>query len=97
MWLLPAFDIRFRAPLHDTLRSEKTHVMAAPSSTRPGRWLWLATAGPRRTGFVALGARPLHAQERGGTGPRLKTESPYFFVKSDDPTTACRSRAPKWT
>ena len=51
--------------------------------TRPGRWLWLATIGLASAGFALLVARPLHAQE--AQGPRLKTESPYFFVKSDDP------------
>ncbi|HSV59343.1 MAG TPA: VIT and VWA domain-containing protein [Variovorax sp.] len=34
--------------------------------------------------FALLIARPLHAQER--TPARQKTESPYFFVKSDDPS-----------
>ena len=52
-------------------------------TTRPGRWLWLATIGLASAGFALLVARPLHAQE--AHGPRLKTESPYFFVKSDDP------------
>jgi Ca-activated chloride channel family protein len=33
--------------------------------------------------FALLLARPLHAQER--NAPRQKTESPYFFVKSDEP------------
>ena len=54
------------------------------ASTRPGRWLWAITVGLATLGFVALGMRPLHAQE--APGPRLKTESPYFFVKSDDPS-----------
>jgi Ca-activated chloride channel family protein len=54
------------------------------ASTRPGRWLWATTVGLATLGFVALGMRPLHAQE--APGPRLKTESPYFFVKSDDPS-----------
>lgn len=53
------------------------------TNTRPGRWLWLATIGLASAGFALLVARPLHAQE--APGPRLKTESPYFFVKSDDP------------
>ncbi|MGK6309477.1 VIT and vWA domain-containing protein [Variovorax sp. DT-64] len=53
------------------------------TTTRPGRWLWLATIGLASAGFALLVARPLHAQE--APGPRLKTESPYFFVKSDDP------------
>lgn len=52
-------------------------------TTRPGRWLWLATIGLASAGFALLVARPLHAQE--AQGPRLNTESPYFFVKSDDP------------
>ncbi|SDD26966.1 Ca-activated chloride channel family protein [Variovorax sp. CF079] len=54
------------------------------TTTRPGRWLWLATLGLASTCFLLLVARPLHAQE--ATGPRLKTESPYFSVKSDDPS-----------
>ena len=54
------------------------------ASARPDRWLWATTLGLAALGFVALGVRPLHAQE--APGPRLKTESPYFFVKSDDPT-----------
>ena len=54
------------------------------ASARPARWLWATTLGLAALGFVALGVRPLHAQE--APGPRLKTESPYFFVKSDDPT-----------
>ncbi|KWT96884.1 MULTISPECIES: VIT and VWA domain-containing protein [unclassified Variovorax] len=53
------------------------------TTTRPGRWLWLATIGLASAGFALLVARPLHAQE--APGPRLTTESPYFFVKSDDP------------
>jgi len=55
------------------------------SIPRPGRWLWLTTLGLAATGFVMLVARPVHAQET--PGPRLKTESPYFFVKSDAPET----------
>jgi Ca-activated chloride channel homolog len=54
------------------------------TTTRPGRWLWLATLGLASSCFLLLVARPLHAQQ--ATGPRLKTESPYFFVKSDDPS-----------
>lgn len=50
---------------------------------RPGRWLWLGTFGLAAACFVMLVARPAQAQE--APGPRLKTESPYFFVKSDDP------------
>jgi Ca-activated chloride channel family protein len=59
--------------------------MEAHTTPRPGRWLWLATVSLATAGFVALGVRPLHAQEA-PAGPRLKTESPYFFVKSDDPS-----------
>ena len=51
-------------------------------TTRPGRWLWLATVSLATAGFIALSLNPVHAQE--APGPRLKTESPYFFVKSDD-------------
>jgi Ca-activated chloride channel family protein len=48
------------------------------------RWLWMAGAGLAATCFIALSAAPAHAQA--DEPPRLKTESPYFFVKSDDPT-----------
>src|SRR5690606_1152021 len=44
---------------------------------------WLATAGLAAAGFALLVARPLHAQP--ADAPRQKTESPYFFVKSDSP------------
>ena len=54
------------------------------TTPRPGRWLWLATLGLASSCCLLLVARPLHAQE--ATGPRLATESPYFFVKSDDPS-----------
>ncbi|RZL89753.1 MAG: VWA domain-containing protein [Variovorax sp.] len=54
------------------------------TTTRRGRWLWLTTLGLAAAGFVMLVARPARAQE--APGPRQKTESPYFFVKSDDPT-----------
>ncbi len=53
-----------------------------PPAPRAGRWLWLATVSLAATCFVLLTARPLHAQE---AAPRQKTESPYFFVKSDSP------------
>ncbi|MGJ7502532.1 VIT and vWA domain-containing protein [Variovorax sp. ZT5P49] len=55
------------------------------TTPRPGRWLWLATVSLATAGFIAMGVRPAHAQEA-PAGPRLKTESPYFFVKSDDPS-----------
>jgi len=54
------------------------------SIPRPGRWLWLGTLSLATTCFALLIARPVHAQQE-APGPRLKTESPYFFVKSDDP------------
>jgi Ca-activated chloride channel family protein len=57
--------------------------MDATTTPRPGRWLWLATVSLATAGFIAMGVRPVHAQEA-PAGPRLKTESPYFFVKSDD-------------
>ena len=48
------------------------------------RWLWITAASVAATCLVALGAGTAQAQV--DTPPRLKTESPYFFVKSDDPT-----------
>ncbi|MEO5736383.1 MAG: VIT domain-containing protein [Variovorax sp.] len=57
--------------------------MLQATSPRPGRWLWLATVSIASTCFVLLTARPAGAQE--APGPRLKTESPYFFIKSGDP------------
>jgi len=59
--------------------------MDASTTPRPGRWLWLATVSLAAAGFIAMGMRPVHAQEA-PAGARLKTESPYFFVKSDDPS-----------
>ncbi|RYF77539.1 MAG: VWA domain-containing protein, partial [Comamonadaceae bacterium] len=53
-----------------------------PATERPrGRWLWLATVGLAVGCFALLTLRPVHAQP----APREKTESPYFFVKSDSP------------
>jgi Ca-activated chloride channel family protein len=54
------------------------------TTQRPGRWLWLATLSLATACCAVLIARPAQAQE--APGPRLKTESPYFFVKSDDPS-----------
>ncbi len=48
------------------------------------RWLWVATSSLAVACFVALVAQPARAQDRDAP-PRLKTESPYFFVKSSDP------------
>jgi Ca-activated chloride channel family protein len=59
--------------------------MDAHTTPRPGRWLWLATVSLATAGFIAMGVRPVHAQEAAAP-QRLKTESPYFFVKSDDPS-----------
>ena len=59
--------------------------MDAQTTPRPGRWLWLATVSLATAGFIAMGVRPVHAQEA-PAGPRQKNESPYFFVKSDDPS-----------
>jgi len=53
---------------------------------RTGRWLWLTTLGIAAAGFIAITVGTAHAQPRDADGPRLKTESPYFFVKSDDPS-----------
>ncbi|CAM8623162.1 marine_srt_targ, marine proteobacterial sortase target protein [Comamonadaceae bacterium] len=62
---------------------------ASPATTEPparlSRWLWLATTTLSAACFVALAiSPPAHAQDR-DAAPRLKTESPYFFVKSDNP------------
>lgn len=46
------------------------------------RWLLIATASTAAACFLAF-APAAGAQE---SQPRQKTESPYFFVKSDDPT-----------
>lgn len=62
-----------------TIAMEATHTLPPPA----GRWLWFATVSLAASCFALLIARPVHAQE--SAGPRLKTESPYFFVKSDDP------------
>ena len=48
------------------------------------RWLWAATAGMATACFVTLTVSPAHAQD--ASAPRQKTESPYFFVKSDSPS-----------
>ncbi len=53
-----------------------------------GRWLSLGTLAFATFSFFALALLPLQvlrAEEAGA--PQLKTESPYFFVKSDDPAT----------
>jgi Ca-activated chloride channel homolog len=56
-----------------------------PQPRTPGRyWPWLMTSSLAIICFVSLVAHPAHAQDR-DAAPRLKTESPYFFVKSDNP------------
>jgi Ca-activated chloride channel family protein len=60
---------------------------APPASTAPARlsrWLWLVTTTLSAACFVVLVSSPAQAQDR-DAAPRLKTESPYFFVKSDNP------------
>jgi Ca-activated chloride channel family protein len=60
-------------------------VLSEPAQpTRLSRWLWLATTSLSAVCFVALVSHPVQAQDR-DAAPRLKTESPYFFVKSDNP------------
>ncbi|MBS0453106.1 MAG: VWA domain-containing protein [Proteobacteria bacterium] len=53
---------------------------------RHARRLWLGTLVLAALCFLLMLASPppAHAQEQGQ--PRQKTESPYFFVKSDDPS-----------
>ena len=63
--------------------------MATASSPYPNpvgvsRWLWLATTTLSAACFVILVNSPAQAQDR-DAAPRLQTESPYFFVKSDSP------------
>ncbi len=52
--------------------------------TRQGRRLWTLTLMLAAACVALLMACPLHAQPA-DTAPRQATESPYFFVKSDDP------------
>jgi Ca-activated chloride channel family protein len=88
--LRTGFSRRFDSPsrAHRISRgngNKRTNAMQH-TTAQPGRWsqwLWAGTLALATTAFLALTARPLHAQE--ATGPRLKTESPYFFVKSDQP------------
>ena len=50
------------------------------------RLLWATTLTLAAVAVVLLTALPLHAQEN-ASAQRQRTESPYFFVKSDDPST----------
>ena len=59
-------------------------VLSEPAQpTRLSRWLWLTTTSLSTVCFVVLVSHPVHAQD--ANSPRLKTESPYFFIKSDNP------------
>jgi len=60
-----------------------TSSSASDAPTRLARWTWMATTSLSVACFVGLIAQPVHARD--DDSPRLKTESPYFFVKSDDP------------
>ncbi len=48
------------------------------------RWLWTSGASLAAAGLMTLGAGAAQAQAE--PPARLKTESPYFFVKGGDPT-----------
>ncbi len=61
-----------------------TAIYPSPSPVRMSRWLWLVTTTLSAACFVVLVSNPVQAQDR-DAAPRLKTESPYFFVKSDSP------------
>lgn len=62
-----------------------TKSQAAPTPSHKPHWLWLSTTLLAATCFVALVSSPAQAQDR-DAAPRQKTESPYFFVKSNDPS-----------
>jgi len=53
-------------------------------TTHLSRWLWLATTTLSAVCFVALINHPAQAQDR-DAAPRQKTQSPYFFIQSDNP------------
>lgn len=61
-----------------------TQPVLSATPARLSRWLWLATTTLSTVCFVALVHTPVRAQDR-DAAPRQKTESPYFFVKSDSP------------
>ena len=54
-----------------------------PTSTSHAALRWLLIAAGSTVAACLVALSPAHAQD---TAPRLKTESPYFFVRSDDPT-----------
>ncbi len=75
----------FAAPAIAAHRPTATSATEAPHHPlHMSRWLWLLTTSLSAACFVALVANPVHAQDR-DAAPRQKTESPYFFVKSDTP------------
>jgi Ca-activated chloride channel family protein len=57
-----------------------------PLPQRQSLWLWLGTSTLAVACFVALVNQPVQAQNQDTDTPRQKTESPYFFVKSDNPS-----------
>ena len=69
---------------HPTVAQTAQPAAAEPCARR-SRWLWWATSKISTACFVVLAISPFaHAQDR-DAAPRQKTESPYFFVKSDNP------------
>jgi Ca-activated chloride channel family protein len=71
----------FAAPAYAT---PSTAPRPARAPARLSRWLWLATTALSAACFVALVSHPAQAQDR-DAAPRQKTESPYFFIQSDNP------------
>ena len=72
--------------LHLKASSHHSNCKRSSNTTAASRWLWAATAGLATVCFITLAlypASPAHAQD--GPAPRLKTESPFFFIKSDNP------------
>jgi Ca-activated chloride channel family protein len=53
-------------------------------NARAARWLWAATASLATVCFITLAASAAQAQDN-NSAPRQKTESPFFFIKSDTP------------
>ena len=58
-------------------------ISATAPPPRLARWVWMAVTSLSAACFVGLVAQPAQAQDR--DAPRLKTESPYFFVQNGDP------------
>ena len=59
--------------------------MPGPSSRLRHGWPRLLFAAACAAAACLLATGPARAQPR-DAGPRAKTESPYFFVRSDDPS-----------